>query len=572
MATPPPNRLNDRRVAQAHAEVGQTAISRSVALALTGVLFMATTAVPMTQLWLAPEVWRVASGAAVTSEVTGDAQPTGTLVAQVVMRNRRLLEVISTLTDQVDNESLLARHLRPVVQLFLTRIAGAGNERVYVGRDGWLFYAADVQHVVGPGFLDETHLARRAASGNSLAAAPEADPRPALLAFNEALADRGITLVLMPTPVKPAIHPEQLTSLAAAAPLRNLSFTQFRDEMQAAGVLVFDPAPLLAATRGPGAPTYLSGDTHWRPDAMQAVATALGEFLTEETALPPGNPTALTTRAVTVSNRGDTLDLLGLPEEWSPAAADIVTIRQVGTPDGAPWQPSPTAEVLLLGDSFSNIYSLGSMGWGRGAGLAEQLSVALARPIDRVAQNDNGAFATRAALARDLARNPDRLAATRVVVYQFATRELSQGDWRLVELDGWSPSASRPSSPEPGPRAAVLSPTPGRRLTVRGLVRQRAAAPRPGTVPYRDHIIALELADIAGNDPTVDGTVALVYLSSMEDNVWTPAATLPAGAVVTLSLRPWTEVAPERDGIARAELVDGAVVFAQPWWGELATP
>ena len=84
----------------------------------------------------------------------------------------------------------------------------------------------------------------------------------------------------------------------------------------------------------------------------------------------------------------------------------------------------------MLGDSFSNIYSLESMGWGTSAGLVEQLSYALRRPIDRLVQNDEGAFATRAMLQRD----PARLDGKRVVVYQFAARELAGGDWKVIRL------------------------------------------------------------------------------------------------------------------------------------------
>jgi len=40
------------------------------------------------------------------------------------------------------------------------------------------------------------------------------------------------------------------------------------------------------------------------------------------------------------------------------------------------------------------------------------VSVALRRPVDRIVQNDEGAFATRARLARDLAGGTDRLAAS----------------------------------------------------------------------------------------------------------------------------------------------------------------
>ena len=53
---------------------------------------------------------------------------------------------------------------------------------------------------------------------------------------------------------------------------------------------------------------------------------------------------------------------------------------------------------------------------------------ALRRPVDRLAQNDDAAFATRALLARD----PGRLEGKRVVIYQFAARELASGDWAML--------------------------------------------------------------------------------------------------------------------------------------------
>ena len=84
----------------------------------------------------------------------------------------------------------------------------------------------------------------------------------------------------------------------------------------------------------------------------------------------------------------------------------------------------------MLGDSFANIYSLASMGWGDSAGLVEHLSYALGRPVDRILQNDDGAFATRDILRRD---GPARLAGKRVVIWQFAARELAFGDWRVIE-------------------------------------------------------------------------------------------------------------------------------------------
>jgi alginate O-acetyltransferase complex protein AlgJ len=88
----------------------------------------------------------------------------------------------------------------------------------------------------------------------------------------------------------------------------------------------------------------------------------------------------------------------------------------------------------LLGDSFSNIYSLASMNWGESAGLAEQLSYILRRPVDRLVQNDDAAFATRALLSRSQDGQGGRLAGKRVVIYQFAARELAFGDWLILDL------------------------------------------------------------------------------------------------------------------------------------------
>ena len=112
----------------------------------------------------------------------------------------------------------------------------------------------------------------------------------------------------------------------------------------------------------------------------------------------------------------------------SPRAGD-------GPPGARPQRRAwRSADVLLPGDSFTNIFSVASLGWGDSGGFAEHLSFTLGRPIDRVVQNDQGAFATRALLADQIAARPGRLAGVRVVIYQFATRELTIGDWKLIGL------------------------------------------------------------------------------------------------------------------------------------------
>jgi alginate O-acetyltransferase complex protein AlgJ len=349
---------------------------------------------------------------------------------QLVAGNRAVLAGLHTFEEALEDESHIGRVLRPKTQLWMGRATGAGNDRVYLGRDGWLFYQADVEHVTGAGFLDPSAERRRAASAQEWTAIPQTDPVRAIATFKSQLDARGIVLVVMPTPVKPSVHPEKLSSRygGAARVVSNGSYGRFIDELRARGVLLFDPAEAIAAElRASGSAQYLATDTHWRPEVMEMVAERLAEFLHSHVALPPGN-TAYGTEAIDVTAAGDLEAMLDLPDDQTWLRPDTVTVRRVLDASGAPWRASRDSDVLLLGDSFTNIYSLASMQWGDAGGFAEHLSRALHRPIDRIVQNDAGAYATREMLHQA----PDRLAGKRVVIYQFATRELSFGNWKVL--------------------------------------------------------------------------------------------------------------------------------------------
>jgi alginate O-acetyltransferase complex protein AlgJ len=314
---------------------------------------------------------------------------------------------------------------------------GSGNERVYIGRDGWLFYRPDVDYITGQRFLDPAQLERRGAAASEWVTPPRPDPREALIRFHRDLQAREIRLIVMPTPVKPGVHPEMLVSGAGVTGvLQNSSFPEFLADLSRAGLLVFDPGARLAAGRSAN-PQYLKTDTHWLPETMEMVAELLGTFIEAHVPLPAGIDPAYRLERIEVRNTGDTARMLDLPEKDPLFPPETVWLRRILRPDGSPWRASRTADVLLLGDSFSNIYSLESMGWGTSAGFAEQVSYVLRRPVDRLVQNDEGAFATRAMVQRE----PHRLDGKRLVLYQFSARELAFGDWQVFPL----PSAHAPS-------------------------------------------------------------------------------------------------------------------------------
>lgn len=559
----------------ARAEIGRTRVSPAVARTLAACFLVVIVAVPAarfacelladaSRLPQPLEAFRLLPAAVRAYQHKG-----GSTVENVLAANAATLRNIDHFAAALEDGSPQDRFLRPHVQAYMTCWAGLGTEQAYVGRQGWLFYRPDIDHVTGAGFLDRRHLAWRRVEGNEYTAPPQGDPRKAILQFHARLGRQGIRLVVVPTPLKPMIHGEKFSSRfdARGGVQANPSFEQFRQALEAAGVLVFDPAPILAEARArTGRDQFLRCDTHWTPEAMDLVAARLARFVAGRVELVPYR-LRLARAAETVSGAGDIAAMLGLPDGRRLFGPQTVEIRPVLDTGGTLlWRPRKDAAVLLLGDSFTNVYSLEAMGWGHTAGLAEQLSFHMKRPIDRIARNDDGAFATRAALVRELAAGRDRLAGKKVVIWQFAARELSAGDWKLIDMTVGKP---RPSN------FIVLE--AGSTRVVTATVSDVSPVPRPGSVPYRDHICQIHLTDLEDESgKPIPGREALVFMWSMRSKVLTPAGRYRQGQSVRLRIRAWEGV-PERlhGRVNRSEFDDDEIadILGAPLcWGEEVRP
>jgi alginate O-acetyltransferase complex protein AlgJ len=96
----------------------------------------------------------------------------------------------------LEDSSVLARTLRPWFQWAQFAWLRDGGEKVLVGRKGWLFYK--------PGFDDMV------SRGNARPHATN-DPATAVVAWRDALAARGIQLLVVPAPNKESIYSDYLT-------------------------------------------------------------------------------------------------------------------------------------------------------------------------------------------------------------------------------------------------------------------------------------------------------------------------------------------------------------------------
>ncbi|MCP4663889.1 MAG: hypothetical protein GY856_51550 [bacterium] len=436
-----------RRQELAQAEIGQTDVSAAVARGLVVAGLMSLLAVPIARSLLpTPDLRRTAAPFGSFRQALGPAFATPGLVS----KDHAVLERMDELERRLEEESIVMELVLRPAQWLLSGLGGVGNEEVYLGRDRWLYLRPGVDYLTGPGFLTPRALKRRSQAGPAWLRPPQPNPLPALLDFQRQLQARGIRLLVLPAPAKAMIHPEALSRRALQGPatggplLRNSSFEAFRTELETHGVLVFDPTgTLVRVPRYTGREAFLRTDSHWSPEGVDAVAKELAARI-RLLELPFEDDSSPFRRDQLMhSGGGDLVGALRLPSWQNLFPRETVQIAPVVgiRPQG---EPGEDAEILVLGDSFTNVYSQG-LDWGTDAGLAEQLAFHLERRVDRLAVNAGGASGSRQLLARE----PARLARTKLVVFQFAMRELAVGDWLLITLP------AHPSEPNADDRVAT---------------------------------------------------------------------------------------------------------------------
>jgi hypothetical protein len=465
----------------------------------------------------------------------------GGLGPAVTSADHSLKEDFQGLEKSLEKDSVLAHRLLPDFQWLASRYLRLGNEKVFFGRDGWLYYRPDVDYLTAGAFAAGSR--DRAGGG----AVRQGDPVPALRALRDDLAGRGIRMLVVPVPVKPMIEPEHLAiGPVSERSLQNPSYASFAERLRAEGIEVLDlTSLLLERKRSTGKAQYLQRDTHWTPEAMEAVAGLLAERLRGLFPDDFPRPCPPVPDLVPVHEAGDLAGMLGLPKSPPLFPEQEVVIRPFRGPEGSHWKPDPSSPVLLLGDSFARIFSAEDLRWGRDAGLAERLSEKLGRDVDLLAVNAGGSCLVR----QSLARCAERLEGKKVLLYEFSMRDLSEGDWKVIPLPGAGSPAPRAGHGEGG-------------LTVSGVIAELSAIPPPGSTPYRDFVRSLHLTEVRG------GTAreVLVFLRAIRNGRPTGTASLQPGQRITLHLVPWDQVEAQFGSLNRSELQGGAADLPDVYW------
>ena len=111
----------------------------------------------------------------------------------------------------------------------------------------------------------------------------------------------------------------------------------------------------------------------------------------------------------------------------NPRASACLQVVQSDT--GTPYRDAPEARVLILGDSFLRIYERDEPG---AAGFIAHLARELGQPLTSIV-NDGGASTL---VRQELARRPELLANKRLVIWEFAERDIRYGTegWQILPL------------------------------------------------------------------------------------------------------------------------------------------
>jgi len=133
-------------------------------------------------------------------------------------------------------------------------------------------------------------------------------------------------------------------------------------------------------------------------------------------------------RETSVSGEGDLVRMLDMGEA-APFKDETVRIRIFEGRNGNDGDP----DLILLGDSYSAIYSDAVLGWGSEAGLPDLLRSGYDLSVRSFLNHGDPIRAPRQSLKRYLADGGDP---PPTVVWQFSERFLNEGDWSLRMADG----------------------------------------------------------------------------------------------------------------------------------------
>ena len=317
---------------------------------------------------------------------------------------------------RVENASWAGRLSRPWLQAQQFKWLKEGGEKVVVGRDGWYFFKPGLKYMLA------RHDPKKDSKGTN-------DAIGAIVDFRNQLAARGIHLLVVPVPNKESIYPDRL--ITGRKNIEPMIAPRTRELMENLGAANIEFVDLFKEFRGAlnEGQLYLAQDTHWSPIGIEVAARAISRRLTELGWVQPGQ-TEYHKKPANVHRVGDIIRMLQAPRiERAIQPESVSAVQVLRAADGKAYADEPSAEILVIGDSFMRIYQQDAPS---SAGFIAHLAKELKQPMMSLVNDGGGSTLVR----EELAMRPFFLNKKKVVVWEFVERDMGigVGGWRKIAL------------------------------------------------------------------------------------------------------------------------------------------
>ena len=394
-----------------------------------------------------------------------------------------------------------------------------GNRNVRIGKDGWLFLDNAIESLTGQGpFHDGPFPFQK--YGNS--------PVDAIKRFADQLDNFGARLILVSIPSKAMIYPEKINH-NIKGPISHPDAQRLVSELNSLPNLdVLDLTRSLFNLKK-DKKVFLKQDTHWTPEAMEEAAKIIANHI----------------KSMDINI--DKVNLNPKQKEGRKAYGDLV--EKINIWDGAFNQESVIAKpikgntrdrnskIILLGDSFTNIYSSNEgLGWGNNAGLPEHIASNVGTPIDVISINGGGATEVRKKLAQRRGSSED-MKNKKVVIWAITCRDLFLSQEQCIDRNiSWENVSfdKRPLEKKPT----------NNKITIRAKLIEKPKIPDPNQTTYKDLLYGADyeiIETISGQVPEEGKKIAIVNWA-FKNRVLLPSADYEIGSVRNLQLMPFEEM------------------------------
>ncbi len=282
---------------------------------------------------------------------------------------------------------------------------GAETATVKGEAEGWLFVRNELAQV-GKGEFWESFEGR--------------DPVKVIGAYQKALAELGVELVVVPVPAKAALYPEKFSKAASLDSVTQM--TPLIEQIAATGAKVVDLEALYRAELANGQ-IYCAQDAHWTPLGAKLAAEAVAKKLEGIVPVGGGSFSAGADEEIEISGDLAKGEFANLPKE------KLTAYPVMGAGDQA------DAKVLVVGDSHLQVFTDGGSQFHiSGSGFLDHLQLALNQSVSSMKNSGDGVDGPRVRIAKAAAKNSTYWEDKKAVVWVFASRAFAAPiqKWREI--------------------------------------------------------------------------------------------------------------------------------------------